>query len=65
VEVVVLQEHDGVKEVEKPTHPICTNDSPHLSLFLTKEMAKKYLHSWKWGSIPRYPSHNVTKATMC
>ena len=33
--------------------------------FLIKEMEKKYLHSLKWGSIPRYPSHITMKAAMC
>ena len=48
-----------------PTHPIGTRVSwPH-SFFLIKEMEKKYLHSLKWGSIPRYPSHIAMKATMC
>ena len=35
------------------------------SIFLIKEMDKKYLHSSKWGSIPRYPSHIAMKAVMC
>jgi hypothetical protein len=26
---------------------------------------KKYFHILKWGSIPKYPSHSVTKAMMC
>jgi hypothetical protein len=42
-------------------HPISTDDSPPLSLFLSREIAKKNLHSSKWGSIPRYPSHNAIK----
>jgi hypothetical protein len=46
-------------------HPIGTDRSLLLSLFLCREMEKKYLHSSKWGSIPRYPSHNAMKVAMC
>ena len=46
-------------------HPIGTRVSWPLSFFLIKEMEKKYLHSSKWGSIPRYLSHITMKATMC
>jgi hypothetical protein len=35
------------------------------SLFFCREMVKKYFHCSKWGSIPKYPSHSVTKAVMC
>ena len=48
-----------------PAHPIGTGVSQPLSFFLIKEMEKKYLHSLKWGSIPRYPSHIMMKAAMC
>ena len=48
-----------------PVHPIGTGVSQPLFFFLIKEMDKKYLHSLKWGSIPRYPSHIAMKATMC
>ena len=47
-----------------PMHPISTGVSWPLS-FLIKVMEKKYLHSLKWGSIPRYPSHIMMKAAMC
>ena len=47
-----------------PVHPIGTRVSLPLS-FLIKEMEKKYLHSSKWGLIPRYLSHIAMKATMC
>ena len=47
-----------------PTHLIGTGVSQPLS-FLIKEKEKKYLHSLKWGSIPRYPSHITMKAVMC
>ena len=46
-------------------HPIGTEVSCPLSFFLIKEMEKKYLHSSKWGSIPRYHSHITMKAAMC
>ena len=48
-----------------PMHPIGTDRSLALSLILSREMEKKYLHNSKWGSIPRYPSHSAMKATMC
>jgi hypothetical protein len=35
------------------------------SLFFCREQTKKYFHSLKWGSIPKYPSHSATKAAMC
>jgi hypothetical protein len=46
-------------------HPISTDNSTLFSLFFYKETVKKYFHSSKWGSIPKYPSHNTTNATMC
>ena len=49
----------------RPRGGIGTGVSRPLSFFLIKEMEKKYLHGLKWGSIPRYPSHIVMKATMC
>ena len=48
-----------------PVHPIGIMISRPLSFFLIKEMEKKYLHSSKWGSIPKYPSHITMKAVMC
>ena len=48
-----------------PAHPIGTGVSQPLSFFLIKEMEKKYLHSSKWGLIPRYPSYITIKAVMC
>ena len=48
-----------------PAHPISTGVFRPLSFFLIKEMEKKYLHSLKWGSIPKYPSHIAIKAVMC
>jgi hypothetical protein len=48
------------------THPIGTSrSSPFFSLFFYREMAKKYFHNSKWGSTPKYPLHNATKAAMC
>jgi len=46
-------------------HPIGTSRSMALSLFLSREIEKKYLHNSKWGSIPRYPSYSAMKAAMC
>ena len=48
-----------------PAHPIGTEVSQPVSFLLIKEMEKKYLHSTKWGSIPRYPSHITMKVAMC
>jgi len=47
-------------------HPIGTaRFSFSLSFFFYSSTAKKYFHSSKWGSIPRYPSHSATKVEMC
>ena len=46
-------------------HRIGIGVSRPLSFFLIKEIEKKYLHSLKWGLIPRYPSHITMKAMMC
>ena len=46
-------------------HPIGAGISLPLSFFLSRETEKNYLHSLKWGSIPRYHSHNLMKAIMC
>ena len=46
-------------------HPIDTARSGFFFSFFYSSMAKKYFHSSKWGLIPRYPSHSVTKAKMC
>jgi hypothetical protein len=47
-------------------HPISTDSSTlFFFLFFYRETTKKYFHSSKWGSIPKYPSHSVTKAVMC
>ena len=48
-----------------PVHSIGPEVSCPLSFFLIKEIEKKYLHSSKWGSIPRYPSHIAMKVAMC
>jgi hypothetical protein len=48
-----------------PVHPIVANRSGlFFSLFLSRLIEKKYLHISKWGLIPKYPSHNTTKAVM-
>ena len=46
-------------------HPIGTARSGFLSFFFCSSTVKKYLHSSKWGSISRYPSHSAMKAEMC
>ena len=46
-------------------HPIGTARSGFFLSFFYSSTAKKYFHSSKWGSIPRYPSHNMMKAEMC
>jgi hypothetical protein len=46
-------------------HPIGTKVIFPSLFWLCREMAKKYFHRLKWGSIPKYPSHNAMKATMC
>ena len=53
-------------QIRMLTHPISTvRSSLFLSFFFYSSMVKKYFHSSKWGSIPRYPSHSATKAEMC
>jgi hypothetical protein len=47
-------------------HPIGIDRSTlPFSLFFYEVIEKKYLQSLKWGLIPRYPSHSVTKAMIC
>jgi hypothetical protein len=47
-------------------HPIGHDSSAlFFSLFFYRETAKKYIHSSKWGSIPKYPSHSMMKGAMC
>jgi len=46
-------------------HLIGTARSGFFFSFFYSSTVKKYFHSSKWGSIPRYPSHSTTKAKMC
>jgi hypothetical protein len=43
-------------------HPTGTESFIFFSLLFYKKTAKKYFHNLKWGSIPKYPSHNVINA---
>jgi hypothetical protein len=49
-----------------PAQPIDIDSSAlFFSLFFYREQTKKYFHSSKWGLIPKYPLHSMTKVVMC
>jgi hypothetical protein len=64
--VVAMYSHDRRPQRWILAHPIGTGrSSPLFFLFFYRETTKKYFHNLKWGSTPKHPSHNATKAVMC